>query len=219
MKSVLFSSVLCICFVFSSCETKEERLVRLQNKEQQRIELAERQRETELRRIEQARQDSIAHVIQLVRERKEREIYEKYLNNSLPNGSTPFAYCYGGNRRCTDYGCSEIIVKTPYNSDVLVTIKKNDIVVRHAYIKAGMSYTFEIPNGTYQPFFYFGKGWNPEKFIKNTSCGELKGGFVSDEYFGKDEPQILDSNILEYELILQEDGNFSTKPSNQNEAF
>jgi len=47
----------------------------------------------------------------------------------------------------------------------------------------------------------------------------LKGGFVTDEHFGKDEPQYLFNNILEYELILQKNGNFSTSPSSKNEAF
>ena len=101
----------------------------------------------------------------------------------------------------------------------MVTIKKSGAVVRHAYIRAANSYSFEVPNGTYQPFFYYGKGWYPEKFMKNTSCGALTGGFLTSEHFGKDEPQYLNNNILSYELILQQNGNFSTKPSNQDEAF
>lgn len=42
---------------------------------------------------------------------------------------------------------------------------------------------------------------------------------MSDEYFGKDYPQSLHNNILEYELILQQNGNFSTKPSSPDEAL
>lgn len=202
-----------------SCESSQEKKTRIQRQEQQRIEFAEKQKELELLRKKEEEKERIAREEQVEKERKEKEIYDKYINNSLPNGSTPYAYCYGGNKRCSEYGCSQIKVKTPYNSDVLVTIKNNEVVVRHAYIKAGNSYAFEIPNGTYQPFFYYGKGWNPDKFMKNTSCGELKGGFVSDELFGKDTPQSLKNNILEYELILQQNGNFSTQPSNQNEAF
>ncbi len=49
--------------------------------------------------------------------------------------------------------------------------------------------------------------------------GEIKGGFITNEDFGKDEPQYLNNNILEYELILQENGNFSTRPSNPEEAL
>ena len=208
MKALANYIPLIIILMILSCDSTQEKQVRIQREEQHRIELAEKQKEEVRLRVEQ-----------LEKERKEKEIYDKYINNSLPNGSTPFAYCYGGNKGCSEYGCSQIKVRTPYNSDVLVTIKKNDIVVRHAYIKAGNSFIFEIPNGTYQPFFYYGKGWNPDKFIKKTSCGDLKGGFISDEHFGKDTPQSLTNNILEYELILQENGNFSTKPSNQNEAL
>jgi len=144
---------------------------------------------------------------------------EQYKDNSLRNGAEPYSYCFGSNNSCGGYDCSQIKVKTPYNSDVLVTIKKNDKVYRHAYIRAGSSYTFNFSNGTYQTFFYYGNGWNPNKFMKNTSCGELKGGFVSNEHFGKDSPQNFYNQILSYELILQPNGNFSTKPSNKDEAF
>jgi len=99
---------------------------------------------------------------------------------------------------------------------VLVTIKKNDKVVRHAFIQAGDSYAFSFPNGTYQAFFYYGKGWSPEKEMKN---GALKGGFITNEDFGKDDPQLLHNNVLKYELILQQNGNFSTRPSNSEEAL
>jgi hypothetical protein len=147
--------------------------------------------------------------------RKEEEINELYESNSLQTGSTPYAEYYGGNSACEDEGCSKIKVTTS-NSDVVVTIKKNNDVVRHAYIQAGDSYTFSFPNGTYQAFFYYGKGWNPEKPNKN---GEVKGGFISNTEVGKDDPQSLYNNILEYQLVLQQDGNFSTKPSNVEEAL
>jgi hypothetical protein len=197
MKSKHILLLLFLSCILSSCESDQERNARLIREEQQRIE----------------------HAAQLERIQQEKELYDKYINNSLPNGSTPWAYCFGNNKNCSNYGCSEIRVKTPNNSDIMVTIKKNGVVVRHAYIKAGDSYTFELPNGTYQPFFYYGKGWNPEKFMKNTSCGELIGGFISDELFGKDDHQTLNNSILEYELFLQKDGNFSTRPSNQEDAL
>lgn len=148
--------------------------------------------------------------------RQEEEIYNIYIENSLNTGDIPYSASFGSNSNCSDYGCSQIKVTTPDNSDVLVTIKKNGRVVRHAYIKAADNYTFSFPNGKYQAFFYYGKGWNPNKSMKN---GKLKGGFISNEHFGKDEPQILNNNILQYELILQQNGNFSTKPSNSDEAL
>ena len=100
---------------------------------------------------------------------------------------------------------------------MIVTIKNSaKKVVRHAYINSGSSYTFSLPNGTYQTFFYYGKGWNPEKPMKG---GKIKGGFITNESFGKDDPVYLNNNILEYELILQINGNFSTRPSNPEEAL
>ena len=139
--------------------------------------------------------------------------------NYLRTGATPYAYCYGKNVVCSSYGCSQIKVKTPYNSDVLVTIKKSGVVVKHAYIQKGHSYTFSFPNGTYQVFFYYGSDWNPNKLMKRSVCGGIKGGFNKNESFGKDYKQTLSNQVLSYELILQSNGNFSTKPSNSNEAF
>lgn len=139
----------------------------------------------------------------------------KYIANSLKTGATPYAKYYGGNKKCSKDGCSEIKVTTS-SSDVLVTIKKNDKVVRHAYIKAGDSFTFSFPNGTYQTFFYYGSGWDPEKKMKG---GAINGGFISNESFGKDEPKTLLNNVLLYSLIMQTNGNFTTRPSDSNEAL
>lgn len=144
---------------------------------------------------------------------------EQYANNQLRTGGMPYAYCFGGSNSCSGYGCSQIKVRTPSNSDVLVSIKRNGRVYRHAYIQAGSSFTFRMPDGRYQAFFYYGKGWNPNKFIKKAGCGKLKGGFVSGEHVDKDDPQYLSNAILSYELILQRNGNLQTKSSNKTEAF
>lgn len=213
-----------------SCESRKEKDVRIKREQQARVELEEKRKQVEEARafkIEQDRieqeikteEERVQRAIRLKKERKEKAIYDKYINNSLHTGATPYAYCFGKNYSCSEYGCSVIKVKTPYNSDVLVTIKKNGKVYRYAYINAGSTYTFEFENGTYQTFFYYGKGWNPNKFMKKTDCGPLKGGFIEGEVFGKDSPQILNNSILTYELILQQSGNFSTKPSNLEEAF
>ena len=112
-------------------------------------------------------------------------IEDYYSNNSLYNGAQPYSYCYGKNPYCTPPNgyadCSSIEVKAPFNSDVLVLIKKNNRVYSHGYIKAGRSYKFKLKNGNYQPFFYYGKGWNPNKFMKKASCGTIKGGFIKNE--------------------------------------
>ena len=49
--------------------------------------------------------------------------------------------------------------------------------------------------------------------------GQIIGGFNYNEDFGKDSPQDLYDNILTYELILQANGNFSTRPSSASEAL
>lgn len=145
---------------------------------------------------------------------------EQWKYNSLSTGSTPYSYCYGSSNYCNDYGCSQIKVITGGSGDVLVTIKNySGKVVRHGYIKGGYSYTFNVPNGNYQVFFYSGTGWNPNKEMPSSSCSYLKGGFVSNESVTKDNYINLYSQIMTYELILQQQGNFSTKPSSKNEAF
>ncbi len=139
---------------------------------------------------------------------------EKYIENSLQTGSTPYSAYYENSDVCLGR-CSEIRVKT-HSSDVVVTIKQDDKVVQHAYIKAGDEYTFSLYNGVYQPFFYSGKGWNPNKVMKN---GQMKGGFIAEESFGKDTPQAIQDASLTYELIPQPNGNFSTRISDADEAL
>ncbi|WJJ98226.1 hypothetical protein [Algibacter luteus] len=226
LKTALFLPLICFVFILSSCESEADRKARLAKEEQQRVEIEEKRKAEEAERAFQLEQERIerekkeeaeriAREARLEEERREKAIYEKYINNSLRTGATPYSRYYGGNSSCDDYGCSQIKVRTS-NSDVIVTIKKNNRVVRHAFINSGNSYTFSFPNGTYQTFFYYGKGWNPNKEMKG---GEMKGGFITNESFGKDDPQHLSNNVLTYELILQQNGNFSTRPSNPEEAF
>ena len=57
--------------------------------------------------------------------------------------------------------------------------------------------------------------WNPNKEM----TGGVKGGFVEDEIFSKDNPQKIYSGVLSYVLQLQQDGNFHTQGSNKQEMF
>lgn len=225
MKKTITLSLLALTLI-TSCESETDKKTRLIVEEKSRIELEQKnaqEAKAEYLRLEQVRlaQEKVVEAnriekeTQLEKERLEEELYNRYIDNSLQTGATPYSKYFGGNSSCRDYGCSQIKVQTS-NSDVIVTIKKNDQVVRHAFIKAGDNYTFSFPNGDYQAFFYYGRGWNPEKEMKN---GEIKGGFIADEDFGKDDPQSLSNNVLEYELILQQNGNFSTRPSNSDEAL
>ena len=141
----------------------------------------------------------------------ETEEDDPYIDNSLSTGDQPYE-C-----RTIRGDESSITVRTSSSSecDVVVIVKGNDTMIRNAYIKAGGTYKFDLPNGTYQVFFYGGRGWNPTKSMPNGQ----DGGFVANESFSKDEPVSLDYQGLEYELIPQPNGNFSTEQSNASEVF
>lgn len=143
---------------------------------------------------------------------------KQYENNSLSTGSAPYTAYYGKNYKCPYEQCSGIKVTAPGESDIVVIIKRNNAngkVISHGYIKAGATLFFPVPDGTYQTFFYYGTGWNPNKEMS----GGIRGGFVKDEIFSKDNPQDIYSGILTYVLQLQRDGNFQTKSSNRSEVF
>jgi len=135
-----------------------------------------------------------------------------YYNNSLRTGTSPYA-SYGTS--VSDESQISITTSSNSNCDVVVIIKSGGEIARNAYIKAGGSYTFYVPNGTYQVFFYGGKGWNPSKSMP----GGLTGGFVANESYSKDSPVTLNYEGLTYELIPQPNGNFSTQQSSASEIF
>lgn len=145
---------------------------------------------------------------------------EQWKYNSLRTGAMPYSGCYGSSNSCHGWGCSQIKVVTGGTGDVLVTVKNSyGSVVRHAYIQSGSSFTFYVVDGSYQVFFYSGTGWNPNKPMISSSCSNLRGGFVLNENVSKDNYIHLNNQIMTYELILREHGNFSTKPSSKDEAF
>lgn len=135
-----------------------------------------------------------------------------YYNNSLSNGSSPYL-----SRNAYADDQSEISVSTSSESqcDVVVIVKSGGNIVANAYLKAGGGYTFHLPNGSYQVFFYGGKGWNPNKSMP----GGFTGGFVANESYSKDSEVELYYQGLTYELIPQPNGNFSTQQSNAAEIF
>lgn len=154
-------------------------------------------------------------------EELEEELSEEdkmYLDNSLFTGAAPYAEYYGKNYKCPYDQCSGIKVTAPHESDIVVIIKRDNAggqVISHGYIKAGGTCFFPIPDGTYQTFFYYGEGWNPNKEMS----GGVRGGFVRNEIFSKDNPQDIYSGILTYVLQLQRDGNFQTRSSSRGEMF
>ena len=154
-------------------------------------------------------------------EAEQRRIENAYGNNSLSNGSQPYARWYGNNLSFDEFAPhSEIKVKAPYNSDVVVIVRYNNMngaVAGHKYIRAGQTVSIELRNNNYyQTFFYYGRGWYPDKQMK----GNIVGGFLKNESFSKDGyPSYLSNNILSYELTLQENGNFQTSSSSEGEMF
>ena len=232
LKLVFFNCIIILTFGLSSCESDAERKSRLSlEAELFKIELAQEeeiriQKEIKLEEAqklaakkkaeaEQAKADKLAAE---KRAKEEKERYEKYINNQLNNGSQPFAACFGRNVSCSDYICSSINVITPSSSDVLVTLKKNSKVYRHVYIQKGKSGKVDVPNGSYQVFFSYGSGWDPDKKSPIKNCSK-RGWFVKDNGVSKDETKYYESTEVTITLQLTEYGNFEALPSNIDEAF
>ena len=141
-------------------------------------------------------------------------------------GATPWENCYGKNADCKLYvkdgyyvGCSNIEVNSSPNSPVVVIIKTGGKVLKHVYISANSNHSIEVPDGTYQVFFYYGRNWDRNKKINSDECFSIYGGFTEDEYVGKDDPITLESQIMTYTLTMVTYGNFSQKSSSLSEAL
>ena len=134
--------------------------------------------------------------------RKQKE----YLDNSLSNGSQPYAKYYGRNKS-KYYGCSTIKVNASKNTDVVVIVhydSHDGPVAGHTYVKKGNTAEVYLPaNRSYQVGFYSGNGWYPDKEVK-----DKKGGFLRDENVQMDDVIYLKSNTeIEYTLALVLHGN------------
>jgi hypothetical protein len=133
-------------------------------------------------------------------------------------GYTPWENCFGKNASCPYVGCSEIKVDTS-NSSVMAIVKKYGKIIKHAYISPNSSYTFELKDGTYQVFFFYGDNWNSQKKMKSDECSSIYGGFTNNESVSKDSPITLNGQIMTYSLTRTEYGNFSPKGSSLEEAL
>lgn len=148
----------------------------------------------------------------------ELDIDDNELYRRLSTGDTSYSDYYGKNMICRKTECSGIKVTAPESSDVVVIVKRNNeqgSVVGHAYVRAGDTYKINLLDGTYQTFFYYGEEWNPNKDMGHG----VKGGFVKDEVFSKDNPQDIYSAVLSYVLQLRRDGNFHAEGSSRSEIF
>lgn len=139
--------------------------------------------------------------------------------HSQYTGATPWENYYGKNASCEYVGCSDIKVNTSSNSSIVAIVKKNGKVVKHTYISAGRSCTFQVPDGSCQVFFYYGKSWSRNKKMNSDQCVSIFGGFTENESVSKDNPITLNDEIMSYTLTQVSYGNFSPKSSNLNEAL
>jgi len=141
-------------------------------------------------------------------------------------GATPWENCFGKNADCKLYvkdgyyvGCSNIEVSTSVSSPVVVIVKRNGKIIKHAYISSNSSHNIEVPDGTYQVFFYYGNNWDKFKKMNSDECNLVKGGFTSNESVGKDDSISLKSQIMTYTLTQVNYGNFTQKTSSLKEAL
>tara|TARA_A100001234_G_scaffold221508_1_gene237989 strand:- start:1073 stop:1507 length:435 start_codon:yes stop_codon:yes gene_type:complete len=142
-----------------------------------------------------------------------------YNSYSQYTGATPWSNCFGKNASCNYDGCSAIEVNTSSSSPVVAIVKKYGRVVKHAYISAGSRYTFEVKDGTYQIFFYYGTSWNEYKRMSSDECSSIYGGWEYNENVTKDNPITLSNQIMTYTLTSTVGGNFNTKGSSLKEAL
>lgn len=133
-------------------------------------------------------------------------------------GYTPWENCFGKNASCPYVGCSDIKVNTS-SSAVMAIVKRYGKIIKHAYISPNSSYTFELKDGTYQVFFYYGDNWNNQKKMRSDECSSVYGGFTKNESVSKDDPITLIGQIMTYSLTSTKYGNFSPKGSSLDEAL
>ena len=196
----LFCSLTLLGLISCDSETETEKFARLEREEQIKLD------------------QEFQKILQQEEKRRKHAIWNEYSENSLSRGAKPWSNCFGRSNACNGR-CSEIKINSPSNIDVVVLLKQGNVTKRHAYIPAGRSYTFNIPNGRWQPFFYYGKGWYPDKEMESSSCSSIKGGFLENEDWDKDSPDYLEDVVLTYTLTSVVNGNFQTQSSSQSEAL
>lgn len=136
--------------------------------------------------------------------------YETYIDNQLKTGSKPYKDYYHSRT-----GNNYLDFKTSGN-DYVIIVKDygSSDVVNHIYIRAGDTGRLYLPDGTYNIYFYGGKGWNPD--MEN---GNVKGGFVSGGHIQKDGPVELYNQYGEYTLYPVQNGNLQLQGASKGEAF
>lgn len=144
-----------------------------------------------------------------------------YRCNSLSTGSRPYRSYFGRSLS----GGHQMSFKTGSGSDYVVIVKRygNRQYVDHLYIKGGDYASMNLPDGTFDVYFYSGNGWNPYKLN-----GECEGGFVENAAIQKDGPVTLQrryegdyyyDQTLSYTLYPVYNGNLTLQGASEKEAF
>ena len=146
--------------------------------------------------------------------------WELYKDSYLETGAQPYHAAYGWNYSFGYYDSySTITVVAPTNSDVIVIVKRNSesgSVAGHVYIRAGRRASIDVPNGTYKPIFYYGKGWKPTK----EKVSGAPGAFVKDESYSTiSGTEYLYESEVTYTLQFTTNGNLHTRSISENSVF
>ena len=143
---------------------------------------------------------------------KIQKLKNKYLEQRLDNGCKPYSAYYGNPTTGENY----LSFKTSGDCDYVVIVKnhRDQKVYNHIYIRGDQSGKVYLPNGTFDVYFYSGKGWDPEK-----NNGNVIGGFVAEESFQKDNPIELNNSYCEYTLYPVVYGNLKLDKTNKSETF
>lgn len=141
-----------------------------------------------------------------------RAEYEKYIDNQLETGDQPYSTEYGTGWTGDNY----LDFKTSGACDYIIIVRtvNNNKVINHVYIRGGESARLYLPDGSYNIYFYSGKGWNPDK-----QKGNVVGGFVSNESTQKDEDVSLYNRYGEYTLYPVQHGNLILDNAADSETF
>ncbi len=135
-----------------------------------------------------------------------------YEGNRLKTGAKPYKSVYGKGRTGINY--LEFNTSGEYDYVVIAKRHEDDKVVNHIYIRGGENATMNLPNGTYDIYFYSGRSWDPTK-----DMGKVKGGFTENDHIEKDVAVSLNNEYGQYTLYPVSNGNLTLMNADENEAF
>ncbi len=157
-------------------------------------------------------------------EREQLKNHNRYKDNQLKNGASPFNTCFGKGIYSKN---AWLKFDNSNASDAIVCLVRSydKRTIRNEYIQAGSKFEMsKIPSGTYYIKVYYGNDWNPKK---ENFCGS-KGAFEKNVTFSKSD-RIGDKIIIEntsrsyttgtITLYAVENGNMSTQTIKEKDFF